>query len=330
MSTDTIMQIQGLKKYFPVQSTIRMEPRSVKAIDDVSFDIYRGETFGLVGESGCGKSTTGRCAIGLMKSTAGQIIFNGKDIAQLSSKERKAYTSKMQMIFQDPSSSLNPRMRIGSIVEEPLKLHHIGKDKAERRALAMNILEKVGIRSDQYYRFPHEFSGGQKQRIGIARSLILNPELIVCDEAVSALDVSIQSQILNLLAAMKKELNITYLFISHNISVVRYVSDRIGVMYLGHLVELAPTDEIFSNPIHPYTRALLSAVPEINPHIQKEQILLEGDIPSPIDPPSGCVFHNRCPYARMICSEKKPKFEERGEGHYVSCLLKHFKKKVKK
>ena len=326
MITDTIMQIKGLKKYFPVQSTFRLQPKTVKAIDDVSFDIYRGETFGLVGESGCGKSTTGRCAIGLLKSTEGKIIFNGKDIAKLSSKEQKAYTSKMQMIFQDPSSSLNPRMRIGDIVEEPLKLHHVGKNKAERRDLAMNILKKVGIRSDQYYRYPHEFSGGQKQRIGIARSLILNPELIVCDEAVSALDVSIQSQILNLLATMKRELNITYLFISHNISVVRYVSDRIGVMYLGHLVELGNTDEIFANPLHPYTRALLSAVPEVNPHVQKEQILLEGDIPSPLNPPSGCVFHNRCPYAKTICSETQPLFEERTKGHYVSCLLNHIKR----
>ena len=286
---DKILEVKNLKKYFPVESKVRVEPKSVKAVDDVSFDVYRNETLSIVGESGCGKSTTGRCLIDL------------------------------QMIFQDPYSSLNPRMTIGSILEEPLIIHKICKTKEERMQRVLDMLEKVGMRRDHYYRYPHEFSGGQRQRIGIARALILEPKLVVCDEPVSALDVSIQSQVLNLLAEVKKEMNITYVFISHNMSVVRYISDRVGVMYLGHLVELAGTEELYNNPLHPYTQALLSTVPEPDPHVKREQIMLKGDIPSPLNPPSGCIFHNRCPYNEPICQDQMPPLVEIKPGHFVAC-----------
>lgn len=321
MEREKILEVKNLKKYFPVQNTtIHAAPKSVKAVDDVSFNVYKGETFSLVGESGCGKSTTGRCLIGLIPATSGEVMYNGKDITQLNNKERRLMTSELQMIFQDPYSSLDPRMTVGSIIEEPLLIHKICKSKQERMERAMDMLKKVGLREDQYYRYPHEFSGGQKQRIGIARALILKPKLIVCDEPVSALDVSIQSQVLNLLSEMKKELDITYVFISHNMSVVRYISDRIGVMYLGHLVEVASTEELYSNPLHPYTQALLSAVPEINPHIKKKQITLQGDIPSPLNPPSGCVFHNRCPHCKPVCEDMLQNLQEVKPGHWVACV----------
>lgn len=320
MEQEKIMEVKHLKKYFPVQSRLRMEPKSVKAVDDVSFDVYRGETFSLVGESGCGKSTTGRCLIHLLEATEGTITYNGKDITRIKEKERRALTEELQMIFQDPYTSLNPRMTVGSIIEEPLLIHRKCASKEERMQRGLAMLEKVGLRKDQYFRFPHEFSGGQRQRIGLARALICNPSLVVCDEPVSALDVSIQSQVLNLLEEMKEELGVTYIFISHNMSVVRYISDRVGVMYLGHLVELAETEELYKNPVHPYTKALLSAVPEIDPHVKKEQIILEGDIPSPINPPSGCVFHNRCPYATSECRDAVPKFTEKEKGHFVACF----------
>ncbi len=317
---EKIMEIKHLKKYFPVQSHVRMEPKSVKAVDDISLDIYKRETISLVGESGCGKSTTGRCSICLLPSTSGEIIYEGKDITKVKERERRNLAKELQMIFQDPYSSLNPRMTVGSIIEEPLIIHRVCKSKEERMERAMEMLRKVGMREDQYYRYPHEFSGGQRQRIGIARALMLRPKLIVCDEPVSALDVSIQSQVLNLLAEMKQELEVTYLFISHNMSVVRYISDRIGVMYLGHLVELTSTEELYGNPLHPYTQALLSAVPEVSPHIKKEQILLEGDIPSPLNPPSGCVFHNRCPYADIMCGDAMPELQEVSPGHFAACF----------
>lgn len=321
MEREKILEVKNLKKYFPVQNTtIHAAPKSVKAVDDVSFNVFRGETFSLVGESGCGKSTTGRCLIGLIPATAGEVMYNGKDVTKLNNKERRLMTSELQMIFQDPYSSLDPRMTVGSIIEEPLLIHKICKSKQERMERAMDMLKKVGLREDQYYRYPHEFSGGQKQRIGIARALILKPKLIVCDEPVSALDVSIQSQVLNLLSEMKKELDITYVFISHNMSVVRYISDRIGVMYLGHLVEVASTEELYSNPLHPYTQALLSAVPEINPHIKKKQITLQGDIPSPLNPPSGCVFHNRCPHCKPVCEDMLQNLQEVKPGHWVACV----------
>jgi oligopeptide transport system ATP-binding protein len=323
MKTENILEVKNLKKYFSVQKTLHIEPKSVKAVDDVSFPVARGETFSLVGESGCGKSTTARCIMGLTHASEGSILFEGNELTMMKTGEQRKNACRMQMIFQDPYLSLNPRMPVGKIIEEPLEIHHVGKTKMERMEMAMDILEKVGIRPDQYYRYPHEFSGGQRQRIGIARALILKPEFIICDEPVSALDVSIQSQVLNLLEEMKQKLNMTYLFISHNMSVVRYISDRIGVMYLGHLVELADTDELFSNPLHPYTQALLSAVPEADPRVKKEQILLEGDIPSPLNPPSGCVFHNRCPCAKTYCGDAVPSFKEVEPGHYVSCFLSH-------
>lgn len=320
MENQAIMEVKNLKKYFPVQSSLRKQPAAVKAVDDVSLTIYKGETLSLVGESGCGKSTTGKCLCGLIPATSGEVRFMNQDITKLKGKDKKAMTKNIQMIFQDPYSSLNPRKKVGSIIEESLAIHNIGANRQERMDMAMKIFLKVGMREDQYYRYPHEFSGGQKQRIGIARALILNPELVVCDEPVSALDVSIQSQILNLLSEMKKERNITYLFISHNMSVVRYISDRVGVMYLGHLVELAPTEELYINPLHPYTKALLSAVPEINPHIKKNKIKLTGEIPSPLNPPSGCVFHNRCPSVTSYCGDATPVLKEVSPGHFVSCF----------
>lgn len=316
---DKILEVKNLKKYFPVESKVRVEPKSVKAVDDVSFDVYRNETLSIVGESGCGKSTTGRCLIGLNKPTSGEVIYNGKNIVGISDKEQRVLCRDLQMIFQDPYSSLNPRMTIGSILEEPLIIHKICKTKEERMQRVLDMLEKVGMRRDHYYRYPHEFSGGQRQRIGIARALILEPKLVVCDEPVSALDVSIQSQVLNLLAEVKKEMNITYVFISHNMSVVRYISDRVGVMYLGHLVELAGTEELYNNPLHPYTQALLSTVPEPDPHVKREQIMLKGDIPSPLNPPSGCIFHNRCPYNEPICQDQMPPLVEIKPGHFVAC-----------
>lgn len=316
---DKIFEVKNLKKYFPVESKVRVEPKSVKAVDDVSFDVYRNETLSIVGESGCGKSTTGRCLIGLNKPTSGEVIYNGKNIVGISDKEQRVLCKDLQMIFQDPYSSLNPRMTIGSILEEPLIIHKICKTKEERMQRVLDMLEKVGMRRDHYYRYPHEFSGGQRQRIGIARALILEPKLVVCDEPVSALDVSIQSQVLNLLAEVKKEMNITYVFISHNMSVVRYISDRVGVMYLGHLVELAGTEELYNNPLHPYTQALLSTVPEPDPHVKREQIMLKGDIPSPLNPPSGCIFHNRCPYNEPICQDQMPPLVEIKPGHFVAC-----------
>lgn len=316
---DKILEVKNLKKYFPVESKVRVEPKSVKAVDDVSFDVYRNETLSIVGESGCGKSTTGRCLIGLNKPTSGEVIYNGKNIVGISDKEQRVLCKDLQMIFQDPYSSLNPRMTIGSILEEPLIIHKICKTKEERMQRVLDMLEKVGMRRDHYYRYPHEFSGGQRQRIGIARALILEPKLVVCDEPVSALDVSIQSQVLNLLAEVKKEMNITYVFISHNMSVVRYISDRVGVMYLGHLVELAGTEELYNNPLHPYTQALLSTVPEPDPHVKREQIMLKGDIPSPLNPPSSCIFHNRCPYNEPICQDQMPPLVEIKPGHFVAC-----------
>lgn len=316
---DKILEVKNLKKYFPVESKVRVEPKSVKAVDDVSFDVYRNETLSIVGESGCGKSTTGRCLIGLNKPTSGEVIYNGKNIVGISDKEQRVLCKDLQMIFQDPYSSLNPRMTIGSILEEPLIIHKICKTKEERMQRVLDMLEKVGMRRDHYYRYPHEFSGGQRQRIGIARALILEPKLVVCDEPVSALDVSIQSQVLNLLAEVKKGMNITYVFISHNMSVVRYISDRVGVMYLGHLVELAGTEELYNNPLHPYTQALLSTVPEPDPHVKREQIMLKGDIPSPLNPPSGCIFHNRCPYNEPICQDQMPPLVEIKPGHFVAC-----------
>lgn len=315
-----LLEVNGLKKYFPVKNPMGKLEAQVKAVNDVSFRLYEGQTFGLVGESGCGKSTIGRTLLRLIDPTEGQALYQNKDIFQLSGKELRDMRQQLQMVFQDPYSSLNPRKRIGSTVEEPLTIHQIGT-KAERSERVMEILDKVGLRPDHYYRYPHEFSGGQRQRIGLARALIVNPKVVICDEPVSALDVSIQSQIINLLRRLQEELKLTYLFIAHDISVIRHISDRIGVMYLGKMVEEASTESLFANPLHPYTQALLSSVPLPKPQANRERIILRGEIPSPMNPPSGCIFHTRCLYAMDICKNEIPESREIATGHFVSCHL---------
>lgn len=317
---EVVIKAENVCKYFPVKGGMRKNPGQVKAVDGVSLELYAGETYGLVGESGCGKSTLGRTLIRLLDPTSGTITLDGRDIAQISTKEMREERKKVQMVFQDPYTSLNPRKRVGDILMEALEIHNIGT-KTERMTTAMKILAKVGLRPEHFYRYPHEFSGGQRQRVGLARALILNPKVVICDEPVSALDVSIQSQIINLLQKLQKEGNLSYLFIAHDMSVVKYISDRIGVMYLGHLVEEAQTDELFDNTLHPYTQALLSAVPDTNPHVKKERIILEGDLPSPLNTPSGCVFHTRCPKACPECSKRVPVMQEITPGHKVCCLL---------
>jgi oligopeptide/dipeptide ABC transporter ATP-binding protein len=318
-----ILDVQNLKKHFPVKGQLGSlggVKGYVKAVNDVSFHLYKGETYGLVGESGCGKSTTGRTILRLTEPTSGKVMYDNQDIFSLSEKDTRIIRQNMQMVFQDPYSSLNPRKRIGRTLEEPLVIHSIGSKK-ERTDRAMDILHKVGLHTEHYYRYPHEFSGGQRQRIGLARALIVNPKVVISDEPVSALDVSVQSQIINLLQQLQDDFNLTYLFISHDLSVVRHISDRIGIMYLGELVEEAPTDSLFNSPLHPYTEALLSAVPRTNPETKKERIILKGEIPSPLNPPPGCVFHTRCPHAMDICKEKIPEKKEMAPGHFVSCHL---------
>lgn len=318
-----LLDIQGLKKYFPVKGPLGSlggVKGQVKAVNDVSFQLYEGETFGLVGESGCGKSTTGRTILRLTEPTSGKAMYKNEDLFGLSGKEVRNMRQELQMVFQDPYSSLNPRKRIGQTLEEPLVIHGIGNRK-ERTERVMEILHKVGMQVDHYYRYPHEFSGGQRQRIGLARALVVNPKIVICDEPVSALDVSIQSQIINLLQQLQDDLKLTYLFIAHDISVVRHISDRIGVMYLGNMVEEAPTDKLFESPLHPYTQALLSAVPLPNPKVKKERIILKGEIPSPLNPPSGCIFHTRCPFVMDICKKEVPVRKEMDTGHFVACHL---------
>jgi oligopeptide/dipeptide ABC transporter ATP-binding protein len=318
-----ILDVQNLKKYFPVKGQLGSlggVKGHVKAVNDVSFHLYKGETYGLVGESGCGKSTTGRTILRLAEPTSGKVMYDNQDIFSLSGKDTRIIRQNMQMVFQDPYSSLNPRKKIGRTLEEPLAIHSIGS-KNERTDRVMDILHKVGLHTEHYYRYPHEFSGGQRQRIGLARALIVNPKVVISDEPVSALDVSVQSQIINLLQQLQDDFNLTYLFISHDLSVVRHISDRIGIMYLGELVEEAPTDSLFNSPLHPYTEALLSAVPRTNPETKKERIILKGEIPSPLNPPSGCVFHTRCPHAMDICKQEIPEKKEMAPGHFVSCHL---------
>ncbi|BAL81293.1 ABC transporter ATP-binding protein [Caldisericum exile] len=321
-----LVEVQNLVKYFPVLGGVFSRPVGwVKAVDDVSFHIFEGETFGLVGESGSGKTTAGKTIIRLIEPTKGKIIFDGKDITKLPENQLRPIRREMQIIFQDPYGSLNPRMPIGEIIREPLLVHGIG-DRKEQEERVVEIMKLVGLRPEYLRRYPHEFSGGQRQRIGIARAIVLNPKFVVADEPVSALDASIQAQVLNLLLELQQKLALTYLLVAHNLAVVRHVSDRIGVMYLGKLVEVAETKELFTTPLHPYTQALLSAIPIPDPEIKKERILLQGDIPSPINPPSGCRFRTRCRFAKDICAEKEPPLIDVGSGHYVAC---HFVKEGK-
>ncbi|THE12194.1 dipeptide ABC transporter ATP-binding protein [Bacillus timonensis] len=321
---EPILDVQGIKKYFPVTGPLgRLGgiKGQVKAVNDVSFKVFKGETYGLVGESGSGKSTTGRTAMNLIKPTAGKVFYKNKNIFDLSKKELRPVRKELQMVFQDPFSSLNPRIRVGDTLEEPLVIHSLLANKNERRERVFEILDKVGMQAEHYYRFPHEFSGGQRQRLGLARALISNPEIIICDEPVSALDVSIQSQVINLLQQLQDEFQLSYLFITHDISVVRHISDRIGVMYLGKIVEEAPTESLFETPLHPYTQALFSAVPGKHRAQKRERIVLKGEIPSPLNPPTGCMFHTRCPFAKDICRTEIPQKREMAPNHYVACHL---------
>ncbi|MFT8319244.1 MAG: dipeptide ABC transporter ATP-binding protein [Sporolactobacillus sp.] len=313
-----LLHVSHLKKYYPIKKgIIQRTVGYVKAVDDVSFDIYPGETMGLVGESGCGKSTTGRSLVRLEDPTDGQVIFQGKDLAKMSQREMRKLRSELQIIFQDPFSSLNPRKRVGDLLSEPLLAHKLA-NRAEADKKVNEILEIVGLPKQYKNRYPHQFSGGQRQRIGIARALMLHPKLIICDEPVSALDVSIQAQVLNLLKDLQKELNLTYVFIAHGLGAVKYISDRITVMYLGKIMEMAKTRDIFEHPMHPYTDILLNAYPIPNPHLRdRQQIVVEGDVPSPANPPKGCVFHTRCPFAKAICHEKVPVLN--GTEHKVAC-----------
>ena len=321
---DVLLEVNNLKMYFPVTSGMLFQRTvaHVKAVDDVSFSVRRGETLGLVGESGCGKTTTGRCILQLYKPTEGQVIFEGEDLTKLGTKQMRIMRREMQVIFQDPYSSLNPRMTAGNIIGEPLIVHGLVHGKAEYRERVADLLQNVGLNPYMADRFPHEFSGGQRQRIGVARALSVSPKFIVADEPVSALDVSIQAQIINLLEELQEQFNLTYLFIAHDLSVVRHISDRVGVMYLGHMVEIAERNEVYRNPVHPYTKALLSAVPIPDPILdaQRERVLLTGEVPSPLNPPSGCVFHPRCPIADDTCSQFTPELREVSTDHWASCL----------
>ncbi|MBO5770236.1 MAG: dipeptide ABC transporter ATP-binding protein [Spirochaetales bacterium] len=315
------LELIDLKKYYPIKKGVLQKVVGhVKAVDGVSFHINKGETFGLVGESGCGKSTIGKTIIRLTPPTAGQALYKGTDIFSLDKKSLRTLRPHVQMIFQDPYSSLNPKMPVGEIIGEAVREHGIVSDK-DYREYVMNIMKICGLRPYHIDRYPHEFSGGQRQRICIARSIALNPDLVIADEPVSALDVSIQAQIINLMKDIQQRNGISYLFISHDLSVVEYISDVVGVMYLGSLVELAPKKELFKHPAHPYTQALLSAVPVPDPDVKMNRVLLQGDIPSPVNPPSGCKFHTRCPYAKPICSEVTPEFKEHAPGHKCACHL---------
>lgn len=322
-SYDTLLEVKNLKMYFPVtKGLLRRKIADVKAVDNISFNIRKGETLGLVGETGCGKTTVGRCILRVYRPTEGQIIFEGQDIANLSPSKIRPFRRKMQLIFQDPYGSLNPRQRAGNIVGEPLRVHHLIQNKEEYKEKIEQLFTTVELDPDMADRYPHEFSGGQRQRIGIARALACEPSFIVCDEPISALDVSIQAQIINLLQDLQERLGLTYLFIAHDLSVVRHISDRVAVMYLGHIVEITDWEELYENPLHPYTKALLSAVPIPKPSIEKarERIILRGDVPSPLNPPAGCPFHTRCRIAIDECRQAVPPLNQIAPGHEVACI----------
>lgn len=320
-ASQVLLNVENLVKYFPIKAGLfKRVVNHVKAVDDVSFQVHKGETLGLVGESGCGKTTTARTVLRLQEPTSGVVEFEGRNILTLTRAELRLLRRDMQIIFQDPYSSLNPRLTVGQIIGEPLLIHGIADGKGREKRV-QELLQVVGLASYHYRRYPHEFSGGQRQRIGIARALALNPKLIVCDEPVSALDVSIQSQVLNLLEDLQGEFDLTYMFIAHNLSVVRHISDRVGVMYLGRLAELASSQDLYTNPLHPYTQALLLAIPQPNPRRKREHVSVTGDVPSPIDPPSGCRFHTRCPFAEPVCKEDVPEWREAQPGHFVACHI---------
>ena len=323
---NTLLVVEDLTMEFKSTRRFLEKPKpSVVAVNDVSFEVKEGETFGLVGESGCGKTTLGKCIVRLLKPAKGKILYNDegvmKDLLHLDKKESHAMRKKVQIVFQDPYAALNPQHTILEAFDEPMRVHGVGGDKEHRKELIAKALERVNLQPDYMYRYPHEFSGGQRQRICVAKALVLEPKLIVCDEPVSALDVSIQAQLLNLMKKLQAELGVTFIFIAHDLSVVQYMSDRIGVMYLGNMVELADSDELYNNTMHPYTEALLSAVPVPVYNAKKERIILEGDVPSPMNPPSGCPFHPRCSKCMEICKQEKPKLEEKRDGHYVACHL---------
>jgi len=317
-----LLKVRNLKKYFPVRGGILSKVIGyVQAVDEISFDIKEGETLGLVGESGCGKTTAGRTITRLLEPTAGEVDFEGENVFKLRKEELRKARRNIQIIFQDPFGSLNPRMTVGDIVGESLIIHKIANNKKEKEEKVKDLLETVGLNAGHIRRYPHEFSGGQRQRIGIARALALNPKLVICDEPVSALDVSIQAQVINLLEDLQGKFKLTYLFIAHDLSVVKHISDRVAVMYLGKIVELTSTYELYDNPQHPYTEALLSAVPIPDPTLNRQRIVLEGDVPSPFNPPKGCRFHPRCKYAKPICSQEEPELIDINGGHYAACHL---------
>ena len=316
-----LIEVENLKKYFPVKKGILSRSvGEVRAVDGVSFTIKRGETLGLVGESGCGKTTVGRTILRLIEPTAGRVSFNGENLLELNGEQLRSLRASLQIIFQDPFSSLDPRMNVGQIIAEPIR-NHVKVSKMEIRQRVADLMERVGLHPEQISRYPHEFSGGQRQRIGIARALALNPLAIICDEPVSALDVSIQAQVINLLARLQEEMKLSYLFIAHDLSVVEHISDRVAVMYLGRIVELATDKALYQNPLHPYSQALLAAVPVPDPEISRKKILLQGDVPSPMNPPTGCTFHTRCPECMDICSQETPVFKNMGNEHWVACHL---------
>jgi len=322
LTEERLLEIKNLKKYFPVKAGVfRRTVAHVKAVDDISFHINKGETLGLVGESGCGKSTAGRTILRLLEATEGEITFEGQNLLELDKRELREMRKEMQIIFQDPYASLNPRMTVADIVGEPIDIHGLAANKKERNERVTEILDTVGLGTEYMKRYPHEFSGGQRQRIGVARALAVDPSLIIADEPVSALDVSIQAQVINLMQDLQKDFSLTYLFIAHDLSVVKHISDRVAVMYLGKLVEVADKQKLFDDPKHPYTQSLLSAIPVADPTYKSDRIILEGDVPSPVNPPSGCRFHPRCPYAMEICSEVEPEYKDYGEGHYAACHL---------